>query len=405
MPEWERPLEGVLVLDFSQFLAGPVAALRLADLGARVVKIERPVGGEIGRTLAFAGRVVDGDTVSFQAMNRGKESVTADLKDAADLAAVRDLVARADVLIHNFRPGVMERLGLGPDVALALNPRLVYAAATGYGETGPWTRRPGQDLLAQSISGLTRLDPHGPRPVPVGLALADHLMSCHLAQGVTALLVRAARTGRGGVAQTSLLEAVLDLQSTVLTSHFATAPGTAASTDTADSEDLLPGAVHATADGHLAVAPTPPGRWATLLHDRRSGSTAPTTGPPAPRTAIMDSPAALEERVARLLTTAPTAHWLDALARAGIEAAPVLTLEEMLEHEAFTAVDMVQETVRPPRRPGDDPVRLRTTRSPIRVDGRQLRGERGAPRLGEQGDVHALLPQVAPSPGVLAAGQ
>ena len=108
----DLPLDGTVVLDFSQFLAGPVAALRLADLGARVIKVERPITGEIGRTLAFAGRWIDGDTASFHAMNRNKEAVVADLKDAGDLALVKDLVRRADVLLHNFRPGVMERLGL-----------------------------------------------------------------------------------------------------------------------------------------------------------------------------------------------------------------------------------------------------------------------------------------------------
>ena len=106
-----RPLEGVLVLDFSQFLAGPVAAMRLADLGARVIKIERPHTGDIGRTLAFAGRTSDGDTISFHAMNRNKEGMTADLKNPADLARVTALVAKADVIIQNFRPGVMEQIG------------------------------------------------------------------------------------------------------------------------------------------------------------------------------------------------------------------------------------------------------------------------------------------------------
>ena len=107
-----RPLEGILVLDFSQFLAGPVAAMRLADLGARVIKIERPVVGDIGRTLAFAGRTADGETISFHAMNRNKEGITADLKNPEDLAYVRELAAKADVIIQNFRPGVMERIGL-----------------------------------------------------------------------------------------------------------------------------------------------------------------------------------------------------------------------------------------------------------------------------------------------------
>src|SRR5690606_39029241 len=172
------PLEGILVLDFSQFLAGPVAALRLADLGARVIKIERPGVGDIGRTLAFAGRTIDGDTVSFHAMNRNKESVTADLKSASDLAYVKQLVARADVIIQNFRPGVMERIGLDYEAVRELNPTIVYASATGYGTEGPWRDRPGQDLLAQSISGLPWLN--GSRddgPVPVGLSIADHLLS------------------------------------------------------------------------------------------------------------------------------------------------------------------------------------------------------------------------------------
>jgi CoA:oxalate CoA-transferase len=105
-----RPLDGILVLDFSQFLAGPVAAMRLADLGARVIKIERPQGGDIGRGLAFAGRTADGDTISFHAMNRNKEGITADLKNEADLERVRTLIAQADVIIQNFRPGVMERI-------------------------------------------------------------------------------------------------------------------------------------------------------------------------------------------------------------------------------------------------------------------------------------------------------
>jgi crotonobetainyl-CoA:carnitine CoA-transferase CaiB-like acyl-CoA transferase len=215
------PLEGILVLDFSQFLAGPVAALRLADLGARVIKIERPGVGDIGRTLAFAGRTIDGDTVSFHAMNRNKESVTADLKSASDLAYVKQLVARADVIIQNFRPGVMERIGLDYEAVRELNPTIVYASATGYGTEGPWRDRPGQDLLAQSISGLPWLN--GSRddgPVPVGLSIADHLLSCHLAQGVPALLVRRFRTGEGGLVESSLLESALDLQFELLSTRL-----------------------------------------------------------------------------------------------------------------------------------------------------------------------------------------
>ena len=327
MPD-ELHLPGTLVLDFSQFLAGPVAALRLADLGARVVKVERPLTGEIGRTLAFGGRWKDGDTLSFHAMNRNKEAVVADLKDAADLARVKELVARADVLIQNFRPGVMARIGLDHETVRELNPGLVYASASGYGAEGPWAARPGQDLLAQAVSALPWVN-GSDRPVPVGLAIADHLMSCHLAEGVTALLVRKARTGRGGLVETSLLEAVLDLQSEVLTARLNGA-----------SPSRTGCAVRPTADGYVAV----------------------------------DSPEDLTART--------TAEWVAEFDAAGVPCAPVLTLEELLAHPVFEAVRMTQTVVRPPRGPGGEPVRIITTRSPIRIDGRILTDERAAPRLG-----------------------
>jgi len=154
----DLPLNGILVLDFSQFLAGPVAAMRLADMGARVIKIERPGTGDIGHTLAFAGLEKDGDTLSFHIMNRNKESFAADLKNSESLAQVWELVKKADVIIQNFRPGVIERLGLGYEDVKKVNPRIVYGSATGYGAEGPFKDRPGQDLLAQSISGLPWLN-------------------------------------------------------------------------------------------------------------------------------------------------------------------------------------------------------------------------------------------------------
>jgi CoA:oxalate CoA-transferase len=266
--ETASPLDGILVLDFSQFLAGPVAAMRLADLGARVIKIERPGVGDIGRTLAFAGKSADGDTISFHAMNRNKESVAADLKNADDLEWVRHLVSKADVLIQNFRPGVMERIGLDYDSVHALNPALVYASATGYGDTGPWRDRPGQDLLAQSISGMPWLS--GSRddgPVPVGLSIADHLMSCHIAQGVTALLVRRFRTGVGGLVQTSLLEAMLDLQLELLSTHLNDASVTVSRGGPHSANAFLsaPYGTYPTSDGHLALAMNPVDRIGQLL--------------------------------------------------------------------------------------------------------------------------------------------
>ena len=130
-PRPELPLDGILVLDFSQFLAGPVAAMRLADLGARVIKIERPGTGDIGRTLAFAGLESDGDTLSFHIMNRNKESFAADLKSEDDKSEVWELIKKADVIIQNFRPGVIERLGFGYEDVKKVNPGIIYASASG----------------------------------------------------------------------------------------------------------------------------------------------------------------------------------------------------------------------------------------------------------------------------------
>src|SRR6478672_10612469 len=142
----DRPLDGLLVLDFSQFLAGPSAALRLADLGARVIKIERPGSGDLCRQLYISNLELDGDSTLFHSINRNKQSFAADLKNPDDLKRVKQLVERADVLIQNFRPGVIERLGLGYESVRTLNPRLVYGAVTGYGNHGAWRDKPGQDL-------------------------------------------------------------------------------------------------------------------------------------------------------------------------------------------------------------------------------------------------------------------
>lgn len=392
-----RPLEGLLVLDFSQFLAGPVAALRLADLGARVIKIERPGVGDIGRTLAFAGRTLDGDTVSFHAMNRNKESVTADLKNPDDLAYVRELVARADVVIQNFRPGVMERIGLDYASVKELNPSIVYASASGYGDEGPWRDRPGQDLLAQSIAGLPWLS--GSRhdgPVPLGLSIADHLLSCHIAQGVTALLVRRFRTGKGGLVQSSLLEAVLDLQFELLSTKLNddTIQVQRHGEHSAHAFLAAPYGTYPTSDGHLALAMNPIPELGRLLElPALEALTDPQDA--------WDRQEEIEGILAARFATGTTAHWLGILDAADVWCAPVLTLDELLASEGFAAIDMTQEVAR-------RGTTVATTRSPLRIDGQVLRSEKAAPLLGEDDDrIRAEFPPRsagAPLEAVAAAG-
>lgn len=369
-----RPLDGLLVLDFSQFLAGPVAALRLADLGARVVKIERPGVGDIGRTLAFAGRSIDGDTVSFHAMNRNKESVAADLKNPDDLEDVRRLVARADVMIQNFRPGVMERIGLDYASVKEINPSIVYASASGYGDEGPWRDRPGQDLLAQAISGLPWLS--GSRedgPVPLGLSIADHLLSCHIAQGVTALLVRRFRTGQGGLVQSSLLEAVLDLQFELLSTKLNddTIQVRRHGEHSAHAFLAAPYGTYPTLDGYLALAMNPIPELGRLLDLPELAALT------DPRDA-WDRQEEIEALLAARFASGSTAHWLSIMDAADVWCAPVLTLDELLASDGFAAIDMTQEVER-------RGTRIATTRSPLRIDGQVLRSEKAAPLLGEDG--------------------
>jgi crotonobetainyl-CoA:carnitine CoA-transferase CaiB-like acyl-CoA transferase len=214
-------LDCLVVVDMCQFLSGPYASLRLQDLGARVIKIERPDGGDLSRRLYLSDTEIGGDSTIFHAINRSKESLALDLKNPADLASLRTLLSKADVMLQNFRPGVIERLGLDYDAVKAINPRIVYASITGYGDEGPWVDRPGQDLLAQARSGVMWLNgDHDQGPVPFGLAIADMLAGAAVAQGVLAALVRRGLSGTGAHIETSLLEALVDFQFEVLTTHL-----------------------------------------------------------------------------------------------------------------------------------------------------------------------------------------
>lgn len=373
-----RPLEGVLVLDFSQFLAGPVSAMRLSDLGARVIKIERPGTGDIGRGLAFAGIEIDGDTLSFHVMNRGKESFAADLKKQNDLAEVLRLVEKADVVIENFRPGVMQRLGLGYETLSKINPRLIYLSITGYGSTGPWSTRPGQDLLAQSMSGLPNLNGSADDPpIAVGIALADIITSIHAAHGVTAALFRRERTGKGARIETSLMESMLDLQFELLSAHM-TDPSVLVQRGvphTAHPFLQAPYGIYKTLDGNLAIAMTSVPELGKLI-----GLDALEKYQDA--TTWWTEQSEITRQLAAHLLTGTTEHWLNLLDAADVWCAPVLQLPELVAHEGFQSLEMSQSMTRTSI-DGQREVRIQTTRSPIRVDGKALRVRTGAPRVGQ----------------------
>jgi CoA:oxalate CoA-transferase len=367
------PLDGLTVLDFSQFLAGPSCALRLADLGARVIKIERPNGGDLCRQLYISNLELDGDSTLFHSINRNKQSFAADLKNLDDMARVRQLIARADVLIQNFRPGIMERLGLGYDAVRELNERVVYATVTGYGPSGPWRDKPGQDLLAQSLSGLAWLSGDaGQGPVPHGLAIADILAGAHLAQGILACLVRRGVSGRGGLVEVSLLESVLDYQFEVLTTHLNDGGRLPQRSQVNNAHAYLaaPYGIYQTADGYLALAMTPVPRLGELIGC-------------APLLEYADSKRWFTERdtikalLAEHLRRETTARWLSILEPADIWCADVFTWPRLMQHEGFKLLQMTQRVSR------SNGAALVTTRCPIRIDGSILTSPVGAPKIGE----------------------
>ncbi|MEI2687304.1 MAG: CaiB/BaiF CoA-transferase family protein [Cypionkella sp.] len=368
------PLDGVLIVDFSQFLSGPLCSLKLADLGARVIKIERPGQGDLCRTLYLSDTEIGGTNSLFHAINRNKESFTADLRNDADRAMLRELVTRADVVLQNFRPGVIERQGFGYDDVRALNPGVVYGSISGYGEDGPWVDLPGQDLLAQARSGLLWLTGSaGDPPMPMGLAAADMMAGNALAQGVLAALVRKARTGQGGLVQTSLLEALLDFQFEVLTTHLNDGGRLPQRSAVNGAHAYLgaPYGVYQTADGWLALAMTPslerlsglldlPGleRWFT-----------------DPRQAMRDRDA-IKAIIAAGVKTKGTGHWLALLQPADIWCAEVLNWPGLMASDAFQRLKMVQHIT-------GASASLDTLRGPLRIDGATLTSPRAAPDLGQ----------------------
>ena len=368
-----RPLEGLLVLDFSQFLAGPWAATRLADLGARVIKIERPGGGDICRQLYISNLALDGDSTLFHSINRNKQSYAADLKQPADLAAVRQLIARADVLIQNFRPGVMERIGLGYEACAELNPRLVYGVVTGYGAEGPWVGKPGQDLLAQSVSGLTWLNGNADQPpLAFGLSIADLAASAHLVQGLLASLLRRATTGRGALVEVSLLESVLDLQFE-LTTTFLNDGGKRPERSAINNANAYLGApygIYATADGFLALAMGPIVKLGELLALPALAA----FGDPQTWFTHRDE---IKRLIAAHLVAQPTRHWLARLEPADYWCAEVLDWNRLWQTDAFKALNFVQTVAR------ENGPTLQTTRCPIRIDRELYTAPLGAPRVGQ----------------------
>jgi crotonobetainyl-CoA:carnitine CoA-transferase CaiB-like acyl-CoA transferase len=367
------PLEGITVLEFSQYLAGPYAGLRLADLGARVIKVERPNGGDACRQLATKNMTLDGDSLVFHTVNRNKESFTADLKNADDLEKVKQLIATADVMTHNFRPGVMEKIGLDYQQVAQINPNIVYGEVSGYGKHGPWAKKPGQDLLAQAASGLTWLTGDNKHtPIPFGMAIADMLCGTHFAQGLLAALVRQARTGHGAHIEVSLLESLMDFQFEVLTSALnsrnSLSPQRAATQEHAHTFLDAPYGIFASLDGHIALAM---GDLRVLAQAIELPALADFFGN------SFDKRDDINRLLRTHLKTQTNEYWLSKLIQIDFWCAPVLNYHQLIAEKNYQLLEM-EQTV---RRPNGS--QIKTLRCPIRINGKKLYSQKASPSLGE----------------------
>jgi len=334
-------LQHLLVLDLTSHLSGPYCAMMLADHGAEVIKIEPPSGDSARNMPPF----VNGESAPFMTWNRNKRSVVMDLKQAADRDALFDLIDRADVLVENYRPGVLARLGFGWEVLHKRNPRLVLASISGFGQTGPYSSRGGFDLITQAMSGL--MSTNGPvdgDPFRLPIAISDVTAGMFLAFGVLAAIEARHRTGKGQHVETSLLEAATSLAVYESAHYFAT--GTRPARIGQAHRGSSPYQCFATADGHITVGASQQNFYAKLcdIVDLPELAADPRFLTLADRVAHNDELVAL---LADKLRMKPSSHWLTALEAAGIPAGPVMHYDEVFTDPHILARDMVAKTEHP----------------------------------------------------------
>ena len=371
-----KPLEGIKILDFSQYLAGPSSTLRLADLGAEVVKIERPGKGDGCRDLYVPNCTIEGESPLFCAVNRNKDSIALDLKAEENAEILKKLLQEADVAIFSFRPGVAEKLGLSYEQVKQVNPRLIYGEVSGYGQTGPWSTKPGQDLLAQCISGLPYLNGNKEdAPTPLGLSLADMFAGQHLVQGILAALIRREQTGQGAYIQVNLLESILDIQFEVLTTYLNDGHElpVRSAVNNANAYISAPYGIYETKEGYLALA-----MCSIVVLGELLGCEALTkyTDESEWATKRDEIKGILKEHLMR--ETAD--HWLSILEKADIWCAKVLNWKELFETEGFKQFGMLQGIYR------DGKEIFKTTSCPIKFDGERYYSEKPVPSIGQDNE-------------------
>ncbi len=330
------PFDGLLVVDLTRVLAGPYCTMMLAELGARVVKVENPDGGDDSRCF---DPVFEGRSAYFLSLNRGKESVALDLKSEADRAVLLELVRKADVLVENYRPGTLDRLGLGYERLRQENPRLIYAAVSGFGHTGPWSRRPAYDMIVQAMGGLMSVtgQPDGP-PTKAGTSVGDITGGLFTVIGIASALYHREKTGEGMKVDVSMLDGQIAILEHAVMRYATTgrAPGRLGNRH----PSITPFEPYDTADRPVIVAAGNDALFARLA--KALGRPEWTADPRFVTNRDRNRNAEeLKEVIEAVLRTAPAGHWLEALEAAGVPCAPINTVADAAESEQVRARNMI----------------------------------------------------------------
>ena len=336
---YSGPLAGVRVLDFTRVLAGPAASLALADLGAEVIKIEPPGSGDETRSFP---PFRDGESHYYIGNNRGKKSIVIDLKSPEGLALAKDLAAECDIVVENYRPGVMDRLGLGYETLSAINPRLIYCAISGFGMTGPLRDRPSFDIVAQALSGVLSVNGEpGRMPVKLGLPMGDLVGGINGPIGILAALYERERTGRGRLIDVSLMDGLFGLLGYIAQLPFFT--GEEPKPQGSQHPNLVPYGAFPASDGAIIIACLTNSFWARIC----DALGFPEAGPD-PRFDTLEKRRHIREEINGMISERTRQRTVDELVELFTEYqvphAPILGIHEALTQPQAVAREMLVET-------------------------------------------------------------
>jgi CoA:oxalate CoA-transferase len=380
MMEATGPFSGLLVIDLTRVLAGPFCTMMLAELGARVIKVEHPGGGDDSRHFE---PFLDGQSGYFASLNRGKESIVLDLKNAADRDLLLAMIRRGDVLVENFRPGTTERLGLGYEQLKEVNPRLIYAAVSGFGHSGPWSQRPAYDMIVQAQSGLMSITGHPGGPATkAGTSIGDITGGLFLTIGVASALYHRQRTGVGMKVDVSMLDGqIAILESAVVRcANTGQVPGPIGNRH----PSIAPFEPFETADRPIIIAAGNDALFSKLCRALGRPELAADPRFVSNRERLKHG-VELKTCLEEALRMRPAAEWVAVLEAAGVPCSPIHTVADAVEHPQVQARNMIVEAGA--LRMAGNPVKLSAfadapTRAPaptLDADGARLRREFARP--------------------------